>query len=252
MTVICCATTLNQGSRSWASSPHPAPPPPRGNSESPCGKSFSIRQLPTLSFARGFGADVIHANNVLAHVADLSGVVGGLRTLLKDQGTAVIEVPYVPNLIEGCQFDTIYHEHLCYFSVTALVRLFAEHGLTLVDLRPLATYGGSLRLFVRPSGRPSESVIRFLEDEDRAGMRGIGYYADFALRVAEVQRTLRELLDDLKRRGKRIAGYGVAAKATVLLNSAKIGPHVLDYMVDLNVHKQGKYLPAAAADPSPA
>jgi SAM-dependent methyltransferase len=191
----------------------------------------------------GLSADVIHANNVLAHVADLSGVLDGIRILLRERGTAVIEVPYVRDLIERCEFDTIYHEHLCYFSVTALVRLFSEHGLTLVDVRPLPTYGGSLRLYVQRTGSPSTAVLQLLQEEEQAGLRRVGYYEDFASRVEKVQHTLRELLESLKNRGMRIAGYGVAAKATVLLNSAGISRPLLDYMVDRSAHKQGKYVP---------
>ena len=188
-------------------------------------------------------ADVIHANNVLAHVADLQGVVAGIRTLLKDDGVAVIEAPYVRDLIDHCEFDTIYHEHLCYFSVTAVSRLFARHGLTLVDVRRLPTHGGSLRLFVQRTGKPSAAVEQLLAEEKQLGLDRAEYYKDFAARVRSVQQSLHALLLSLKSQGKRIAGYAAAAKGAILLNSSGIDGQLLDYVVDRNRHKHGKYMP---------
>ncbi|HJR58958.1 MAG TPA: class I SAM-dependent methyltransferase [Vicinamibacterales bacterium] len=206
-------------------------------------EAFFGRELAESLAADGMRADVIHANNVLAHVADLQGVVHGIRTLLKDDGMAVIEAPYVRDLIDHCEFDTIYHEHLCYFSVTAVSRLFARHGLTLVDARRLPTHGGSLRLFVQRSGRPSAAVERLLEEEQALGLDRVEYYRDFAARVRSVQRALGDLLRSLKADGKRIAGYAAAAKGAILLNSAGIDGDLVEYVVDRNRHKHGKYMP---------
>ena len=191
----------------------------------------------------GMRADVIHANNVFAHVADLPGVVDGIRILLKDDGVAVIEVPYVRDLIDHAEFDTIYHEHLCYFSVTAVSRLFASRDLVLVDVRRLPTHGGSLRLYVQRTGRHSAAVEQLLAQEQAIGIDRLAYYQDFASRVRSIQTTLKSLLESLKADGNRIAGYAVSAKGTILLNSAGIDGRLLDYLVDLSRHKQGKYMP---------
>ncbi len=219
-------------------------------------QAFFGRDLALELRREGKRADVIVANNVLAHVADLNGFVAGIALLLKDDGVAVIECPYVKDLVDDAEFDTIYHEHLCYFSVTALDALFRRHGLSLVHLDRLPIHGGSLRLYVEPAGGPGraapasgpaggrgEAVARALEAEARAGLDDIGYYAGFAARVEAIRAGLRTLLSDLKGCGKRIAGYGAAAKGAVLLNYAGIDGRFLDYIVDRNVHKQGRYVP---------
>ncbi len=193
--------------------------------------------------AEGRRADVIHANNVLAHVADTNGFVAGIGTLLKEDGVAVIEVPYVKELIDHGEFDTIYHEHLCYFSVTALARLFQRHGLTLNGVEPLTIHGGSLRLFVGKRERADRSVADHLQAERRAGVDRLEYYAGFSERVGRIRRELVALLGRLKREGARVAGYGAAAKGTILLNFAGIGREVLEFVADRNVHKQGRYIP---------
>jgi SAM-dependent methyltransferase len=209
----------------------------------PVREEFFGRTLAESLAAEGVRADVIHANNVFAHVADLPGVVDGIRVLLKDQGVAVIEAPYVRDLIDHCEFDTIYHEHLCYFSVTAVSRLFSRHGLVLTDVRRLPTHGGSLRMYVQRTGRPSAAVEKLLAEEEAIGVDRVGYYEDFAVRVRSVQTALRSLLESLKAEGKRIAGYAVSAKGAILLNSSGIDGRLLDYVVDLNRHKHGKYMP---------
>ena len=193
--------------------------------------------------SQGRRADVIHANNVLAHVADTNGFVRGIATLLKDDGVAVIEAPYVKDLIDHGEFDTIYHEHLCYFSVTALRDLFERHGLFLNRVAPLSIHGGSLRLFVEKHDCPRHSVTEYLQAEHRLGLDRLEYYADFSTRVAQIRSELKSLLQDLKRRNARIVGYGAAAKGTIMLNYVGIGTDVLDFVVDRNVHKQGRYVP---------
>ncbi len=215
------------------------------------------RGIPTLSefFDRALAerlvrehkrADVLHANNVLAHVPDLSGFVAGIRAVLKDSGIAVIEVPYVREMIDRVEFDTIYHEHLSYFSVTAVDRLFANNGLRLVDVERLAIHGGSLRLTAAPPNSASDRSRRvddLLQDEEAAGMTQLAYYADFAARVAELKDEVCSTLAKLKAQGKRIAAYGAAAKGSTLLNFFGIGRETLDYVVDRSPHKQGRYLP---------
>jgi SAM-dependent methyltransferase len=188
-------------------------------------------------------ADVIHANNVLAHVADTNGFVAGIATLLKDDGLAVIEVPYVRNLIDHGEFDTIYHEHLCYFSVTALDFLFRRHGLFLNHVEPLEIHGGSLRLFVEKRDNRAESVHGFLREERQLGMDKLSWYESFSARVNAIRDELRELLAGLRQHGFRLAGYGAAAKGTIMLNFAGIGPDTLDFVADRNTHKQGRYIP---------
>lgn len=206
-------------------------------------QEFFGRGLAESLVADGIRADIVHLNNGLAHVADLAGVVEGIRMLLRDDGVAVIEVPYARDLIEKCEFDTIYHEHLCYFSGTALSRLFSLHKLSLIDVRRLSTHGGSLRLYVAKSGSPSPAVAQLLAEEERIGISDVRYYHDFAARVRTVQEELKGLLRSLKAEGKRIAGYGVAAKGAILLNSAGIDGGFLEYAVDRNPHKHGKYMP---------
>lgn len=193
--------------------------------------------------AEGKRADVLIANNILAHVPDLNGFVQGIATVLKAEGIATIEVPYVKDLIDNLEFDTIYHEHLCHYSVSALRGLFERNDVFLNHVEHLQIHGGSLRLTVAPRGGAGRSVRTYLELEKRIGLTRYEYYRDFAARVKEVKATLRMLLEDLKRSGKRIAAYGAAAKGTILLNSAGIGTALVDYVVDKNPHKQGLLLP---------
>ncbi len=193
--------------------------------------------------ADGTRASVIIGNNVLAHVPDQNDVVAGMAELLADDGVAVVEVPYVKDLVDHCEFDTIYHEHHCYFSVTALARLFRHNGLPLVSVEHLSIHGGSLRCRFARHLDPDPSVEEYLTAEERAGLTRLAYYQEFADRVEEVKRNLRKLLGELKAGGNRIAAYGAAAKGATLLNYTGIGTDVLDYVVDRNVHKQGRYMP---------
>lgn len=193
--------------------------------------------------AEGRRADVIHGNNVLAHVPDLTGFVQGIATLLKPDGVAVIEAPYLKELVDHGEFDTIYHEHHCYLSVTAVDRLATRQGLRLVRVQPLSIHGGSLRYFFQPTGEPEASVVDHLAMEKELGLDTIAYYRDFGRRVESIKQELVELLDGLKAEGKRIAGYAAAAKGAVMLNYTGVGTQYLDYIVDRNTHKQGQYMP---------
>jgi hypothetical protein len=180
---------------------------------------------------------------VLAHVADTNGFVAGIATTLKDDGLAVIECPYVRELVDHCEFDTIYHQHLCYFSVHALDRLFRRHGLHLNDVQALKIHGGSLRLFVGKAPRPAAAVAQVLAEERQIGLDRVGYYRDFASRVAGVREKLRGLLDRLKGEGRSIAGYGAAAKACTLMAYVGIDGRDLACIVDRSEFKQGKLYP---------
>ncbi len=199
---------------------------------------------------QGYQADVIHANNVLAHVADLNGVVAGIGMLLRDNGVAVIEVPYVKDLIDHVEFDTIYHEHLCYFSLTALDRLFRRHNLLITDVEHLAIHGGTLRIFVGKAigeqpgiGGPAPAVKEMLEAEVRWNVGRAEFYQGFGTRVDRLRRGLRSLLGELKSQGKRLAAYGASAKGSTLLNYLGIGPETLEFVVDRSTVKQGRYTP---------
>jgi SAM-dependent methyltransferase len=192
-------------------------------------------------------ADVLHAHNVLAHVPDLEGVVRGMHALLADDGVAVIEVPYVRDLVEHCEFDTIYHEHLCYFSLTSLHRLFSRYALEIQDVERIPLHGGSLRIFAARAdatqNAASPRVTELLEEERRAGVDSIDFYTSFGRRVDAASASLRAALKALKQQGATIAAYGAAAKACTLLNTAEIGRDILDFVVDRSPHKQGRYVP---------
>jgi SAM-dependent methyltransferase len=188
-------------------------------------------------------ADVVHVHNVLAHVADLNGFVAGLQIVLKDSGIGVIEVPYVKDLIDHVEFDTIYHEHLCYFSLTSLTHLFERHGLTVRDVERTAIHGGSLRLFVGKHGRSSVRVARLLDDEAAWGVAKAEFYQGFGQRIERLRGELVALLRDLKSQGRTIAVYGASAKGSTLLNYFQIGRELIDFVVDRNTFKQGRYTP---------
>jgi len=205
---------------------------------------FSI-ELANKLVQEGKKADVIHAHNVLAHVADLNGFVAGISMLLKENGIAIIEAPYLKDLIDNCEFDTIYHEHLCYFSLISLDHLIERYGMVIQDVERVPIHGGTLRLFIAKassSGR-SNAVQSLLKDEANWGMDNFEYYNDFVQRVEKLKESLYYLLASLKQDGKRIAAYGAAAKGSTLLNYFGIGKEFLDYVVDRSTFKQGHYMP---------
>jgi len=205
--------------------------------------TFFNKELAIQLRSEGQEPDVIHANNVLAHVKDTNGFVEGIRILLKDNGIAVIEVPYLIDLIDHCEFDTIYHEHLCYFSVTSLDYLLRKNSLFLNDIKRIPIHGGSLRLYVGRKESVEKSVRSLLADEAVRGVNTLAFYKEFADRVNKVIKPLLDLLSGLKAEGKRIAAYGAAAKGATLINCAGIGKETIDFVVDRNVHKQGRYMP---------
>ncbi len=199
--------------------------------------------------ASGRLADLVIGNNVLAQVADLNSFLAGIPLVLKPLGTVTFEFPHLLRLIEGNQFDTIYHEHFSYFSLLALERILAAHGLTVFDVEDLETHGGSLRVWCRHTygdWRPVGHAVRQLRRREReAGLDRIEGYGCFEERVCETKRRLLELLIPLKRAGKAIAGYGAPGKGNTLLNYCGIRGDFLDYTVDRNPYKQGKYLPGS-------
>jgi hypothetical protein len=193
---------------------------------------------------RGNRADVFHAHNVLAHVADLNGFVAGIALALADSGVAVIEVPYVKDLVDRGEFDTIYHEHLCYFSLTALHRLFKRHDLRVTDVQRVPIHGGSLRLYVQTAeAEQMPAVGALLAEEAGWGVETVAFYQTLGARAGIIRNSLRELIGDLKKQGKRIAAYGASAKGCVLLNYCGIDSEVLDFVVDRCPAKQGKFVP---------
>ncbi|MEM9431597.1 MAG: NAD-dependent epimerase/dehydratase family protein [Pseudomonadota bacterium] len=193
--------------------------------------------------AEGRRADVILANNVVAHVEDQNDLVAGMASLLSDTGAVVVEFPYVRDLIEHCEFDTIYHEHRCYFSVTSAATLFARHGLHLIDAHRIAIHGGSLRLTFSKSGEPTPAVAAILEEEETLGINETAYYRAFARTVDTFRRRARDMIAELKISGSRIAAYGAAAKGTIMLNYLGLDAEVVEFAVDRNQAKQGRYIP---------
>lgn len=194
----------------------------------------------------GNAADLLIANNVLAHVPNLCDFVQGLRIAVKDHGTITIEFPHILNLIEQTQFDTIYHEHFSYFSLTTIDRLFRENHLSIYDVDEIPTHGGSLRIYAcRDENKTpiTDRATKMLQREDVAGITSMAYYSDFAERVREVKRALLELLIDLKRQSRVVVGYGAPAKATTLLNYCGVRTDFLDYTADRSPHKQHHLVP---------
>jgi SAM-dependent methyltransferase len=199
--------------------------------------------------AAGRQADLMAANNVLAHVPDINDFVSGFTRLLKPQGVATFEFPHLLRLITETQFDTIYHEHFSYLSLGAVVRIFSAAGLTVFDVEELSTHGGSLRVYAQRSDtaphpvRPQ--VAALLERERAAGLFDSALYAAFQPRVERIKNAFLTFLLEAKRQGQRVAAYGAAAKGNTLLNYAGVRPDLLPYVVDRNPAKQGKYLPGS-------
>jgi 2-polyprenyl-3-methyl-5-hydroxy-6-metoxy-1,4-benzoquinol methylase len=213
-------------------------------------EEFFGRELAARLAPDGGRADVIHANNVLAHVPDINGILAGIRLLLKPDGEAIIEAPSLCDMIDQLEFDTIYHEHVFYFSLTALSRVCARQGLAVVDVEHLGVHGGSLRVFVRRDvevgAREDEGPARvaaMLSSEHTWGVDRPQRYANFGIEVAGLKHKLVGLLHDLKRQGRSIAAYGAAAKGTTLLNYCELGREEIDYLVDRSPMKQGLLAP---------
>ena len=188
-------------------------------------------------------ASVICANNVLAHVPDLAGVLEGCRIVTEPEGVVSIEVPYLVHLIDGLEYDTIYHEHLSYFSVRALADAFGRAGLAIHDIVPLPVHGGSLRILARAGARHGEVVERMCREERERGLEDLATYRAFADAVARNRSDLRAILEQLRTEGKRVAAYGAPAKGNTLLNYCGIGTDLVEYTVDRNPLKVGTLTP---------
>jgi hypothetical protein len=195
----------------------------------------------------GMQADLLLGNNTLAQVPDLNDFVAGMKILLGPTGVITMEFPHLMRLMEGNQFDTIYHEHFSYFSLITTAKIFLAHGLTIFDVEELSTHGGSLRIYARhteDTSRPlAERLIDLREREIAAGLARLEQYSSFAQQVEKTKRNLLDLLIRAKREGKSIAGYGAPGKGNTLLNYCGIRSDFLDYTVDRSPYKHGKFLP---------
>jgi SAM-dependent methyltransferase len=209
-------------------------------------KFFGTETAQELSAERG-KADLLLGNNVLAHVPDLNDFVAGMKILLKPEGVITMEFPHLIRLMDENQFDTIYQEHFSYFSFSTVEKVFAAHGLTLFDVEELPTHGGSLRIYARHRETAKEPVTRCVMDlkarEEAAGFMLLETYLCFGTKVEETKRNLLNFLIKAKREGKSIAGYGAPGKGNTLLNYCGIRTDFIDYTVDRNPYKHGKYTP---------
>lgn len=206
---------------------------------------FFTKDLADRLASQGLEADVIHANNVLAHVADVRGFVAGIERLLRRHGAAIVEVPHALQMIDNTEFDTIYHEHLAYFSMTALVALLARAGLVARDVEEIPIHGGSLRVWIGKKGsvRQGLRVDALLAREAAWGVHERAPYTAFAERVAHLAGDLKGQLERLRADKHKVAAYGASAKGAVLLNHLKIGRELVDFVVDRSEHKQGRFVP---------
>lgn len=191
-------------------------------------------------------ADLVLGNNVMAHVDDVNDLAAGVAALLHEDGVGVFEAPYLVDLVDRCAFDTIYHEHNCYFSLTALKHIFERHGLVLRDVRRLEIHGGSLRIFVGHGGQATPAVESLLASERDLGVDSREYYESFSQRVDHILDSLRSMLRGLRSEGKCVAAYGAAAKGAVISSVAGFGSEDIAYVVDRNPHKQGRYMPGGS------
>ncbi len=198
---------------------------------------------------QGKKANLLLGNNVLAHVPDINDFVGGMKILLADDGVLTMEFPHLMQLVAKNQFDTIYHEHFSYLSLTTVRRIFAEQGLTLFDAEELPTHGGSLRIFARHEENNSlpvtDNVATMLEVEKKAGMTSMAFYQNFQTKADTVKLGLLQFLLEQKKAGKRVAAYGAAAKGNTLLNYCGVKCDLVEFCVDANPHKQGLYMPGS-------
>lgn len=207
---------------------------------------FFGTRLAAALVAEGRKADLIVGNNVLAQVPDLNDFVGGMKVLLKPEGVITLEFPHLSRLIEENQFDTIYHEHFSYFSLIAIDHLARRHGLTLLDVDELPTHGGSLRVYLghqEASRTATPAVTELLAREERFGLRDLATYTGFSDGVRRTKRKLLSFLISAKEEGRKICGYGAPGKGNTLLNYCGIGPDFLEFTVDRNPYKHGRFTP---------
>lgn len=208
--------------------------------------SFAKKEL----VKKGIKGSLIIGNNVLAHVPDINDFVKGLKIALKDDGIITIEFPHLLSLVTECQFDTIYHEHFSYLSLNVVQRIFGKHGLELFDVEEIKTHGGSLRIFAKHKEDNTKTISHrvgdMVEREINAGIKNMDYYLNFQERVDRIKYDVLDFLLDAKKQGKKVIGYGAAAKGNTLLNYCGIkGTDLIEFMVDASPHKQNKYLPGS-------
>ena len=199
--------------------------------------------------AQGHAADLTAANNVLAHVPDINDFVGGFAEILKDDGVSTFEFPHFLNLVQKNQFDTVYHEHFSYLSLTAVQAVFETNGLSIFDVEEILTHGGSLRVYAQRTGTGkrvvSEAVTDLLAAEEAAGMQTVAFYEGFQLHAEKVKDDFTAFLIDAKQAGKSVAAYGAAAKGNTLMNFAGVRPDLISFVVDRSPEKAGKYMPGS-------
>ena len=195
----------------------------------------------------GRRADLIIGNNVFAQVPDLNDFVRGMKVLLAGEGVVTLEFPHLVCLIDENQFDTIYHEHFSYFSLYTTMKIFEQHGMRVFDVEELPSHGGSLRVFARHEDHGAlevtEAVTELLDREMAAGITDLDYYRSFQARVIRTKHRLLDFLIGVKEEGRTVAGYGAPGKGNTLLNYAGIRQDFLDYVVDRNPYKHGRFLP---------
>jgi len=210
---------------------------------------FFGRETAALLAREGRQADLLVGNNVLAHVPDINGFVAGLQVALKPCGVITMEFPHLVQLLRNNQYDTIYHEHFSYLSLTTVEEIFAEHELVLFDVDEIPTHGGSLRVYARHRAHATlavtESVGRLRAAEQAFGVRRPETYSRFRKRVGDLKCDVLEFLIRARREGRQVVGYGAPAKANTLLNYCGVGPELIAYMVDRSPHKQGRFLPGS-------
>jgi SAM-dependent methyltransferase len=212
-------------------------------------EEFFGTELATRLASSGQQADLMAANNVLAHVPDINDFAKGFAILLKPHGIATFEFPHLLNLIKEVQFDTIYHEHFSYLSLNTVNAIFAANGLTVFDVEEHPTHGGSLRVFAQraDTGKqaPTDRLGEMLQREELAGMRSGAFYSDFQSKAEKVKDDFLSFLIEARRDGKKVAAYGAAAKGNTLLNFTGVRPDLLPFVVDKNPSKQGKFMPGS-------
>ena len=211
-------------------------------------REFFGEKLASQLAADGSSADLIAGNNVYAHVPDINDFTRGIKQALKPEGVVTLEFPHLLQLIEECQFDTVYHEHFSYLSLYSVGRIFAAAGLRIWNVEQLKTHGGSLRVYgcrVESARKEQPAVAQMLEQERKKGLQEVSGYQDFQLRANEVKNATLEFLIKAQRDGKRVAAYGAAAKGNTLLNYAGVKPDLLPYVCDAGPSKQGKYMPGS-------
>jgi 2-polyprenyl-3-methyl-5-hydroxy-6-metoxy-1,4-benzoquinol methylase len=212
-------------------------------------EEFFGTELAETLVAKGWQADLMAANNVLAHVPDINDFAAGFARLLKPHGVATFEFPHLMNLIEGAQFDTIYHEHFSYLSLTTVQAIFAASGLQVFDVEEHPTHGGSLRVFAQRAATgthpPTPALTALLERERTSGIHTAAYYAGFQATAEQVKDASLAFLIEAKRGGKKVAAYGAAAKGNTLMNYAGIRQDLISFVVDRNPAKQGKFMPGS-------